>query len=63
MMYGNYPRPAWAGGVEVKAGLRGRGFPSAPEKQDKGVRRMPRLSEARKDVTSCEKPRGGAGGL
>ena len=27
---------------------------------DKGAWGMPRLSEARKDVTSCEKPRGGA---
>ena len=26
----------------------------------KSVRGMPRLSEAKKDVTSCEKPRGGA---
>ena len=29
-------------------------------KVTKGVWRMPRLSEAKKDVTSCEKLRGGA---
>ena len=29
-------------------------------KSSKSVRGMPRLSEAKKDVTSCEKPRGGA---
>jgi len=29
----------------------------------KGVWRMPRLSEAKKDVTSCEKLRGGANNL
>ena len=29
-------------------------------KSKKGAWRMPRLSEAKKDVTSCEKPRGGA---
>ena len=28
--------------------------------KEKGVWWMPRLSEAKKDVTSCEKPRGGA---
>ena len=27
---------------------------------NKGARWMPRLSQAKKDVTSCEKPRGGA---
>ena len=63
MMYGNYPRPAWAGGCRGESRIARTVNPSAPEKQDKGVRRMPRLSEARKDVTSCEKPRGGAGGL
>ena len=31
-------------------------------KSRKGVRGMPWLSEAKKDVTSCEKPRGGANG-
>ena len=31
-------------------------------KSRKGVRGMPWLSEATKDVTSCEKPRGGANG-
>ena len=30
------------------------------DKRSKGVRRMPRLSEAKKDVISCEKLRGGA---
>jgi hypothetical protein len=30
------------------------------KKVKKGVRGMPRLSEAKKDVISCEKPRGGA---
>ena len=30
------------------------------KKVDKGAGRMPWLSEAKKDVTSCEKPRGGA---
>ena len=30
------------------------------KKVDKGAGRMPWLSEARKDVTSCEKPRVGA---
>ena len=30
---------------------------------DKGVRWMPRLSEAMKDVASCDKPRGGASNL
>ena len=30
------------------------------DKQKKGVWGMPRLSEATKDVISCEKPRGGA---
>ena len=29
----------------------------------KGVRWMPRLRKAMKDVASCEKPRGGAGNL
>ena len=29
-------------------------------KSSKSVRGMPRLSEAKKDVTSCDKPRGGA---
>ena len=29
-------------------------------KSIKGARGMPRLSEAKKDVTSCDKPRGGA---
>ena len=28
------------------------------EKENKSERRMPRLLEARKDVVSCEKPRG-----
>ncbi len=28
--------------------------------QEKGVRGMPRVSEAKKDVISCEKLRGGA---
>ena len=32
-------------------------------KADKGAWRMPRLTEAMKDVTSCEKPRGGASDL
>ena len=32
-------------------------------KVEKGVWRMPRLSQAMKDVTSCDKPRGGANGL
>ena len=32
-------------------------------KESKGVRWMPRLTEARKDVVSCEKPRVGANGL
>ena len=32
------------------------------EKARKGVRRMPRLSQAMKDVTSCDKPRVGANG-
>ena len=32
------------------------------EKEEKGVWRMPRLSQAMKDVTSCDKPRGGANG-
>ena len=31
-------------------------------KSRKGVRGMPWLSEAKKDVTSCDKPRGGANG-
>ena len=31
-------------------------------KSSKSVRGMPRLSEARKDVTSCDKLRGGANG-
>ena len=31
-------------------------------KSNKSVRGMPWLSEAKKDVTSCEKPRGGANG-
>ena len=31
-------------------------------KSSKGARGMPRLSEAKKDVTSCEKLRGGANG-
>ena len=64
MMYGNYPARFRAGGVEAKKDC------AAPfcwgprqKKQDKGVRRMPRLSEAMKDVTSCDKPRGGAGDL
>jgi hypothetical protein len=30
------------------------------KKNKKGVWRMPRLSKARKDVISCEKPRGPA---
>ena len=30
---------------------------------DKGAWRMPRLSEAKKDVTSCDKPRRGANTL
>ena len=30
------------------------------DKQEKGVWGMPRLSEAKKDVISCEKPRGAA---
>jgi hypothetical protein len=30
------------------------------KKNDKGVWRMPRLSKAKKDVISCEKPRGPA---
>lgn len=30
---------------------------------NKGVRGMPRLPEAKKDVPSCEKPRGSARGL
>ena len=29
-------------------------------KQEKGVWGMPRLSEAKKDAISCDKPRGGA---
>ena len=33
------------------------------EKERKGGRRMPRLWEAKKDVISCEKPRGGANNL
>ncbi len=32
----------------------------ARDKQKKGVWGMPRLSEAKKDVISCEKPRGAA---
>ena len=32
------------------------------EKEEKGVWRMPRLSQAMKDVTSCDKPREGANG-
>ena len=32
------------------------------EKARKGVRRMPRLSQAMKDVTSCDKLRVGANG-
>ena len=30
------------------------------EKEEKSERGMPRLPEARKDVVSCEKPRGSA---
>ena len=30
------------------------------KKVNKGARRMPRLSEAKKDAISCEKPRGSA---
>ena len=33
------------------------------EKVGKGVWWMPRLSQAMKDVTSCDKPRVGANGL
>ena len=32
------------------------------KEENKGVRGMPRLLEARKDATSCEKLRGGANG-
>ena len=35
-------------------------FELETRKSIKGVRGMPWLSEATKDVTSCEKPRGGA---
>ena len=37
-------------------------FELETRKSIKGVRGMPWLSEATKDVTSCEKPRGGANG-
>ena len=33
------------------------------KEENKGARGMPRLLEAKKDVTSCEKLRGGANGL
>ena len=33
------------------------------EQVNKGVRGMPRLPEAKKDVPSCEKPRGPARGI
>ena len=33
------------------------------EKEEKGERGMPRLLEAKKDVASCEKPRGAASRL
>ena len=33
------------------------------EKESKGAWWMPRLTEAKKDVVSCEKPRVGANGL
>ena len=36
---------------------------STAAKAKKGVRWMPRLRKAMKDVASCEKPRGGAGNL
>ena len=35
---------------------------SRTRKSNKGARGMPRLSEAKKDVTSCDKRRGGANG-
>ena len=35
-------------------------FATVRDKQEKGVWGMPRLSEAMKDVISCEKPRGTA---
>ena len=35
---------------------------SRTRKSSKGARGMPRLSEAKKDVTSCDKRRGGANG-
>ena len=43
-------------------GKTGRGAIGAPgtEETNKGTRRMPRLSEAKKDAASCEKPRSGA---
>ena len=33
---------------------------SAIKEKEKGTRRMPRISPAKKDATSCEKPSGGA---
>jgi hypothetical protein len=36
---------------------------SKRQQQEKGGRRMPRLSEAMKDVISCDKPRVGANDL
>ena len=43
-------------------GKTGRGAIGAPgtEETNKSTRRMPRLSEAKKDAASCEKPRSGA---
>ena len=38
-------------------------FELETRKSSKSVRGMPRLSEAMKDVTSCDKPRLGANGL
>ncbi len=47
------------GWIKERAG--GAGAPPSEEKE-KGARGMPRLSEAKKDATSCEKLRGGANG-
>ena len=65
-----------AAGAKPAAGARGRGLRPACRKRvelgthgglspvaratEKGARRMPRLTEAKKGVASCEKPRVGA---
>ena len=48
-------------GQKIKRGMGRRRWPlSGTNGTDKGAWGMPRLSEAKKDVTSCEKPRVGA---